>query len=846
MTVAELLRAAETVGHVRSVFRFPYVHLIIESDQFVDKDEEEREFLLAETLGTSVDEIRRLSLSALILVRLLTNSESNRDYPASDHSQGHHWLEKLIWRDEPSDTREHQPRVVHFYGYKGGQARSTVLGILATILASDGWRVLCVDADVEAPSLDVIFSSATTQPAATLMGIVAGESEIAPQRVFTSPHREGYVDLLPCRPTSTEYDIETAAFALRSSLEPTVLQSAADRISKVVQQSYDVLLIDHRSGLSAGVVTWLEALRGPTVLCVRLDNQWRPARTFFKILFNSNPTNPGALVSFKSDDERQDAYVNRTAPQLDELLSLMATAVASGAESNGQLELDLDLGASDLRDHWIIWQYDPAFVQAVLPSLSAVSPQIVRAVQSLRTLLGVQEKKFGIKPAKVHPSGALDTAELIETDALRRLLAPNSTIGYIFGRKGTGKTRLFTELAKRSLGEPLVADHSANPLLGSPAAVFGIPSLDLLAAAELNKAQPIGFWLNLAWAALSAGTTRTPELLAQFQNLQKGPALDWPRLLGAHSVTKKKRIFLLDGLEVAFSPTLTFSYIEALFRFLAIWESDSRLASQAEFKLFLRTDLAERGYQNVEQQTFGRQMELSWDTQTIFNFVLSRMAQNKWYRETFPVLYAEIRDKWEDILTGTLEVPECERLLLIAFPYTLSRNNLLTTTFLKTYFADTASDRPDKFRYYPRIFDYFLSYIADPKTSNTGVGVHTPNGKIDQPKIFAAHEAAAREYLNQLKSELRYLLDLDSNGSENAMRIDQLLNAFEGIPTPFSIEECIDILDMKLHFGKAVIRTAMDRMKSVGMFEDRPGYEGQWRAGRLFKSSLRMKYRRRE
>ena len=39
------------------------------------------------------------------------------------------------------------------------------------------------------------------------------------------------------------------------------------------------------------------------------------------------------------------------------------------------------------------------------------------------------------------------------------------------------------------------------------------------------------------------------------------------------------------------------------------------------------------------------------------------------------------------------------------------------------------------------------------------------------------------------------------------------------------------------------IRNAIERMKNVGMFEDRPDYSGQLRVGRLFKSSLRMKYK---
>jgi hypothetical protein len=38
------------------------------------------------------------------------------------------------------------------------------------------------------------------------------------------------------------------------------------------------------------------------------------------------------------------------------------------------------------------------------------------------------------------------------------------------------------------------------------------------------------------------------------------------------------------------------------------------------------------------------------------------------------------------------------------------------------------------------------------------------------------------------------------------------------------------------------VRNALEKMKDVGMFESRPDYPGEWRAGRLFKSSLRVKY----
>ncbi|MHC0068766.1 hypothetical protein ACWATR_38895, partial [Nostoc sp. UIC 10890] len=116
------------------------------------------------------------------------------------------------------------------------------------------------------------------------------------------------------------------------------------------------------------------------------------------------------------------------------------------------------------------------------------------------------------------------------------------------------------------------------------------------------------------------------------------------------------------------------------------------------------------------------------------------------------------------------------------------------------------------------------------------------DGKISQNLIFTAHEAAAREYLGQLQSELNYLISLSEDFSENQVKIKALLDAFEGLKTPFKLDECISELASKVDIDAREIRTSIERMKNVGMFEDRPDYPGQLRVGRLFKSSLRMKY----
>ncbi len=202
-----------------------------------------------------------------------------------------------------------------------------------------------------------------------------------------------------------------------------------------------------------------------------------------------------------------------------------------------------------------------------------------------------------------------------------------------------------------------------------------------------------------------------------------------------------------------------------------------------------------------------------------------------------------------DILKGSLSTEDCEFFLMKAFPEKIRRNNLATKTFLKTYFADSASDRPeistsDKLRYYPRVFDKFLQVIADPQPTDVGSfqGSQTIEGKISQSLIFIAHEAAVREYLSQLQSELNYLVSLSDDLSENQIRIKALLDAFEGLKTPFELDECVTELNSKVNIEKRDIRIAIERMKNAGMFEDRPDYLGQLRVGRLFKSSLKMKY----
>ncbi|MEZ2224647.1 ParA family protein [Microcoleus sp.] len=317
----QLLKAAKKVGEVTTVFRFPYVHIICISHRFTDLEQDERELNFCSLVKTSVAELRKVLRNSLLSLRLLTYDEFSIEYPP-DSNRGHHWLSALINQELNKSDFIEQPatgvKVIHFYGYKGGQARSTLLGLLSTALADDGWKVLVVDSDIEAPSLDMLYSRSSRSLAGTLLGVIQSTSEIVPERVKTPVEGSGYVDLLACRPKSSEFDIDASAFALRCALEPMIIEDAARRIMQFsAEKKYDALLIDHRSGLSPVTLPWMSTLPAPTVVCVRLDEQWRPAEEFIKSVLRTNFANPGVFVSWKPDDENLDSYRQRNSVQID-------------------------------------------------------------------------------------------------------------------------------------------------------------------------------------------------------------------------------------------------------------------------------------------------------------------------------------------------------------------------------------------------------------------------------------------------------------------------------------------------------------------------------------------------
>jgi Mrp family chromosome partitioning ATPase len=813
-------------------------------------------------LPTNLPELA--SLASVLSLVLVTPEERKRDYDFLDTSTiGEHWLPLFdaakLKQFRPSESYE--PRAIHFYGYKGGQARSTVLAMLAQQLAEDGYKVLAVDADVEAPSLDIVLDTAASSPSQTLLGLAVQNQlqPIEPRSAYTAKTAGGRIDLLACRPSSDEYDMDAAAFALRTAFDVTILEDGLKRLHQHIENMkakdrYDFVLFDHRSGLTTSVLPAIKAYPGPVVICLRIDEQSNGAGTLIDILFGQVKDTPGAYVSFSLDPEdTRDKMLGRHSIHINALLDRLGTAIERGSTGvDGQQD---NLAPEDLQRYWVSWFHDRAFLASHFPALAEIAAGNRQSLLQLREVLGFSGKKSPLvkKPpsrtrvsTKLSPSGAGDEGLFIETQEIARLFQPNTPISYIFGRKGTGKTRLLRELKDRSLGEPLIVAADAKiGGISSGDALF----TDLVTAFAKN---PEKLWWAILQAAIESKDTSVPNFhkrLRSFLGQRTHRMGREPiRVSDVAKITAKlttRRVFLIDGIETAFRSAQLIEFVEALFKFLLTVQSDAQFADRITIRLFLRTDLARRAIQNVEQQTDGRRLDLTWNTQSIFNFVLSRITQLEWFRTQFPDACKRIDARADLVRAGLMEASEYETILLEIFPSSLRRFNLQTLTFLKTYFSDAAGDDDSRAAFYPRLFDAFLRFIATPDELPKGSAPRHPieDGRIHQSLILAAHEAASRRFLDEVKQELSVLLELAKSQPENEQRVTQLIAAFDGLKTPFVLEDCLKELKNRIgNVQLAKLREALLRMKEVGMFEDRPGHPGSWRAGRLFKSALRMKY----
>lgn len=829
-------------------YAHPLLYVLCVDEAFAGRDSDDRYSVLAQKINSSRDELLDIVARGALQLAPITSQERENDYAfLNDQECGQHWL---AWYAQQLDqencstgrgTQGENARALHFYGFKGGQARSTVLILLAKILADDGSRVLVVDADIEAPSLDSMFDVTAEAASATLMGLCGWGSGIEPlPRVYVGQPKQGTIDLLACRPRSEDYDMDFAGFLLGSTLDARLLERASVKLRAFANKNsnYDYVLFDHRTGLAPSVLPMMKGWPGSTVVFARPDGMSRhlehsPA---LRALLAHDTQSPGAFITFSLDPKQTSGdFLKKHGKFVEGLLEALSDALTT----EDDLGIEDGIDPSELQRYWILWNHDAAVLSQPSPSPHQLGSLNRAALDQLREVLGLELIKESPIP-KLTKSGATDEGLFILTPDIARLFNKDSRILYIFGRKGTGKTRLLKELSQEGLGEPLLV---AQDFVGA-----GVQSGGTVFNALLQKCKDDyeTFWRALLLGALTADADQPNSLNKRISEIsqlssevlrEEATAAKLEEIITA-AQWNGRRVFLIDGVETSVPAAKLRPFVESLFRFLAAVQYSQTISNLLSIRLFLRSDLQKSATQNVEQQIEGSVLDLRWDRKSILNFSVARIHNLSWFRTTFPNVWKKINENLERLSRGALSEIEAEELLLEIFPIGLERNKIKTTTFFATYFSDAGGDSDAKASFYPRLFDGFLRTMNDfPDHSDALDG-----DRLKSTFVLRAYDTASTSFISEVRTELHNLLELAEDDAVNKDSVDKLLEAFSGLKTPFIVEETIKELAHRTFIQPEQIRNSLNRMKQLGIFEDRPGYPGWWRTGRLYKSGLNMKY----
>lgn len=860
MTISEFIESIAQITNMKVVVEYahPTLYILCVDDLFDGMTTEARLIAFCKAVGMSVDDVSSAVASPMIELALLTDKERQEQFGFLSKSEaGTSWLSAFTPRSKtamaPSsalpDQADHAfpsqrtAKAVHFYGYKGGQGRSTVLVALGKVLADAGYRVLTVDADIEAPSLDAMFDVAATDIEATLMGLATPGTALRPlSRTYVGASVTGYVDLVSARPVAARFDMDFAAFLLNASLDASILQLAVAALRRQIETEdedgslcYDIVLFDHRTGLAPSVLPIMEAWPGSAVIFVRPDGMARHIldSRLLDTLLAHDPESPGAFVSFSLDPKKTaNDTRSQSARFIEGLLSKIGDAMQIGDAVDTQ----------DLDPYWVFWKHDQSFVDGKQPNPRDMSSTSRDAIGQLRSVLGLSgNPAISIQETILTSSGSTDDGKFILTPGLAKLFSPDSPYTYVFGRKGTGKTRLLTELVHRNLAEPLLVANDSR--------AGGLPSASHLfrsAMAACNRDFE-NFWWLLMKAALSTPNTKGDGVLEaalqeQIKVLTDHPGTQIRLDPSSFASSQEKRVFVIDGVETAVPASDLRPFVEALFRFLAAVQFDRTYSKLLTIRLLLRTDLATGAAENVEQQIEGAVLSLHWNKTTILNFALARIVSLPWFQQHFPEVCKRIEGKAEIISRGALPDDDSESLLLEIFPAGLERNRLKTTTFFASYFSDAGGDPGTDSAFYPRLFDGFLRTLAD----NAGEGAELVNGRLSSKSVLLAYDQASKSFISDVRTELYSFLSIEPNVDANKSAVDRLIAAFDGLQTPFSIEEIIEALAERTKISTDLVRRSLSSMQKIGMFEVRAGYPGELRARQLYKAGLGMKYVRKK
>ncbi|MER6179315.1 FxSxx-COOH system tetratricopeptide repeat protein [Streptomyces sp. NPDC001652] len=146
-------------------------------------------------------------------------------------------------------------KVVTFYSYKGGVGRSFLLSNTATLLAQWGYRVLCIDWDLEAPGLHYYFRPHMESPETGLVEMVLGARDGQPVDALGHITPVNFpdgsrLDLIAAGGVGGDYIPNVQGIDWDALYEERDFGNVLEDWRRRWIESYDVVFVDSRTGIS--------------------------------------------------------------------------------------------------------------------------------------------------------------------------------------------------------------------------------------------------------------------------------------------------------------------------------------------------------------------------------------------------------------------------------------------------------------------------------------------------------------------------------------------------------------------------------------------------------------------
>lgn len=613
------------------------------------------------------------------------------------------------------------PLVVSFYSLRGGVGRSTALAYTARILAAEGRKVVCVDMDLEAPGLAVLFGADgdVLERQGVVDLLVRLDQDEQPDFSRYLIQVDETVDLycLPAGRGDADYArllrfIDPAAW-YREDRNPMrdLLKGLAERLPF----RPDVILLDARTGFNPfnapllfdladlAVVTFFphpQARRGTE----RLVRALLAAKTVREVGDHRLTPDIRFLVSPIPSTKVQEVvqrYKHRALEWISEWIA-PANELRSGSpvleeEITHFVPYRESLASSDrvLKDKEVWRDFEPIaqWASRFIPTSFEERGTVPIKEAKGRVL---SELRFGVGTAE-QQDDFLET--FVETEMVRKAIDPS--VALVLGRKGTGKTALFRRLSEDPVKPVIVVQAPASfrpkyPWLLGP---DGFSQVDaILIAKGLQLGQFWAFYVSYALALSSAPVydNLIPPILLPMLSGQPASELDVVErfersldvqrsslLLGDFLLKANRKIasaafVLFDGLDTGFGSSVSGREIRerSLNGLFSFWMDKESTLDRLRFKILLREDIWRKLRFENKSHLFGRAVSLAWKDQIPFFKVVLKQALRS------PGYLVLVEASWSSLAGGGL-APDRDRLNALSDEQVLSAWNVLVGERMK-------------------------------------------------------------------------------------------------------------------------------------------------------------------